>query len=688
MLKIKRLLIQSEGTRIDWNNPEDEKLKKKFWREIKLHILNYILNWGLEFIILGSPTIFGWWNLSLGLLSLTGWVIYSTGRGKTYIYKVSQGQFMADILLLSELSILPFLHMIAFGDNPLFVLIPFPMLCKHIILENYKLWVKIFLMGISLIFQTYRVLITPPDAIIILVVVYIYIVLIQHIIKSEETWRAKEKEEKRVQNVTEGNILNQIPTSILIYHLNTGIIHINSTFTDLIKDLKCLDYNDFAEKCICSKSGQSLLQSMDDKIHYFRSQEAILHKINQLTLDFEFQRSTSRIIKKEMEIKFCRMRGNTKKSIFLIINESDKEALQREEKIKTRYKNVISKSICHDLKTPLNGIITPLENLPDLLVGGELPVQMIKMSAKLLEYKIEDMIDYSKIELNEFKPDNKIFDVKTLLITLKNLCKRQAEFQNLKIKIDFDRTAPEKFCGDQKRITQIMLHLIQNAIKYSNSGLIIIYVKRSSLTLEFGVIDQGIGMKPKIQEYLHQFLEKGISTLSIATKDLDLDEEVLEMGFGLLITERICKNIGGRLDFSSSENNGSKFYFEISQMRRSSSYLRLHSKAVIENIKKRRKKDQKRRTTVESKLENPKRRVSIKKMPLVDINEDSEDKLMRIEEENISMNSVPDEDNFQYMDEVSRPRHNTQIVAVSPPNMPKNIFLYPVLDESNIYLLK
>ena len=188
--------------------------------------------------------------------------------------------------------------------------------------------------------------------------------------------------------------------------------------------------------------------------------------------------------------------------------------------------------------------------------------------------------------------------------------------------------------------------------------------------------------------YVFIFLEKGISTLSIATKDLDLGEEVLEMGFGLLITERICKNIGGRLDFSSSENNGSKLYFEISQMRRSSSYLKLHSKAVIENIKKGRKKDQKRRTTVESKLEDPKRRVSIKKMPLVDINEESEDKLMRIEEENISMNSVPDEDNFQYFDEVGRHRHNTQIVAVSPPNMSKNIFLYPVLDESIKYLLK
>ena len=140
---------------------------------------------------------------------------------------------MADILLLSEFFILPFLHLITFGDNPLLLLIPFPMLCWHIILENYKLWVKIFLMGISLIFHTYRVLITPPDAIIILVVVYIYIVLIQHIIKSEETWRAKEK---RAQNVTEGNILNQILTSLLIYHLNTGIIYINSTFTDLIKD--------------------------------------------------------------------------------------------------------------------------------------------------------------------------------------------------------------------------------------------------------------------------------------------------------------------------------------------------------------------------------------------------------------------------------------------------------------------
>ena len=419
----------------------------------------------------------------------------------------------------------------------------------------------------------------------------------------------KEKEENNLK--IERDLLNKIPNSILVYNKYKGIIHINLKFKGIFTNLRCKDFTEFAEKCKVPKTENTLRDDINNKIDYFNSSEALLKEITQLSVDYQFKRTKalttfSNFSQKEFEIKFYKGRGMDKNEILLIMKENKKETQQLEKKVVQRYKNMISKSICHDLKSPLNGIITPIENIPPKYMEI-LPVKMIRMSAQLLEYKIEDMIDYSQLELDEFKAIYKPFNVRELLIKLKKLSKIQVDMANLSIKVDLDRNAPEMFVADGKRITQIMLHLIQNAIKFTNSGLIIIYVERKSMNLEFGVKDVGLGMSPCVQRYLLHFLKNGINSPmhKYEEEDSQIEQtEQTEMGLGLWITEKICEGIGSKLEFISSQNNGSIFYFEVEDKTKSTSFIKseIAGETGEEDAPRKKRRNTKRRITLESKI--------------------------------------------------------------------------------------
>ena len=422
-------------------------------------------------------------------------------------------------------------------------------------------------------------------------------------------------EEERIKaEKIEGRILDKIPISILIYNKQKGIIHLNSSFRELLKELKCIDFNDFATKCRIPNTESTLKEDIKKKIEYFNSTEMKLQGIREIVIDYQFKRTKSAVtfsnfMTKEIEIKFYKGREIPRDDILIMVEENQKEAKTWEKKIVDRYKSMISKSICHNLKSPLNGIITPLENISSEYKNN-LPIKMIKTSAKLLEYKIEDMIDYSLIGLNEFKPINRPFNVLELLQNLRDIGEGLLDIDNLSIKIDIGRGVPEIFVGDKKRITQIMLHLLQNAIKYTSSGVIIIYVERITMDLEFGVTDVGLGMSTQAQKYLKHFLDNGIMSplkTHISTDDYDSSLETHnEMGLGLWITKIICQGIGSTLNFISSHNNGSKFFFQLEDKTKAGSLI---EPAINESEKrtgeKQRQNIKRRTTTLEYKVIRP-----------------------------------------------------------------------------------
>ena len=381
--------------------------------------------------------------------------------------------------------------------------------------------------------------------------------------RGEEIIREKKEQKK--------NTLNLIAFPIMTYNKQKGVTHMNSTFLNLLKETECSNFPQFSSICKLSKTEITLEEDIRTQIDYFNSPEKLLNNITHIKVDFQVIKPNTQTFM-ELEIKYCKKRSIGKDNILLIIQENEKEIKEKENKIVRRYKNVISRTICHDLKSPLNGIITPLENIPQKY-EKDLPIKMMKMCTKLLEYKIEDMIDYSQIELNQFIENYISFNIRATLNEVKIICKTQAGLANLKIKINVERGIPDVIMADQKRIIQILLHLTQNAIKYTRNGLIIIYTKRRSGNYEFGVKDPGTGMNPKVQIHLKKLLTKGIGS-PLPEKGVKDEKEETEMGFGLWITEKICEGIGSKLDFVSSLSSGSKFYFRIVDRTKSTSFCR------------------------------------------------------------------------------------------------------------------
>ena len=562
-----------------------------------------------EYLFLQECTYLGTWNLILGSLGMVELILRQYLRmNKTHHkhriieneYNISKiERILSNIRIIVESTFIPliyyyFMHL-PDSHSSLLLLLPCPNILSLLLSTQNSLPYRLNLLIYAVLALQYLSLgiynKSTTDPIIQFILVMFFVQLILYIIKCRNTDILPKAgnnlniEQKKGIN---WDALNMITFPILIYNTHKGLMHKNSAFETMLIKLQCTNFEEFSEKCRLSKEGTSLENDIKDKIQYFNSTEALLQNMTELTADFKFgvrDRNTNHINNinnknniedsEELEIKYCKRRGIGKNNILVIIEENEKERIEKENKIVRRYKNVISKSICHDLKSPLNGIITPLENIPEKY-KDELPLQIILTSARFLEYKIEDMIDYSQLELNEFRPINQTLNIRDLISNLDNLCKTHAQLEGLKLKIELDRNIPDRIMSDRKRITQIMLHLLQNALKYTKSGVIIMYVKRVGENVEFGVKDPGIGMNLEVIGNLRQLISRGIGSPILKTIETDLIDSTTEMGLGLglCITGKICEGIGSKLDFVSKEGRGTKFFFEIANKEKSSSFVR------------------------------------------------------------------------------------------------------------------
>ena len=534
-------------------------------KQLCWHLINLIF----QYFILEALTWFSFWN---GVMVLThGLSIWIINGGRKGLDRGMKERIIDIWIPNIELAAYPFLFfLLNNSQEPLITLILLPSYIQIILAKSHSLRIQITTLFLTLVLNIYIHTQSILMFIHILFTLYLLYTLLQRVFNNKEKGKLKREKITKIQQ----EILNEIPNSIIIYHKYKGILHMNKTALNLLKQFKCSSFDDFSDKCLLPATGTTLKENIIQTVDYFNSKEAILNGNNEVTIDFRITRlpttlTFSSFINKELEIRFCKGRKIEQNGIILIMKENNKETVRREEKVVRRYKNVISKTICHDLKTPLNGIITPLENLSALQSHFSLPLQLMKMSAKFLEYKIEDMIDYSQIELNEFTTTNSNLYIKVLLQNLMNVCQVHASLTCLKLKLEIDRNTPETFIGDSKRLTQIILHLIQNAMKYTKSGTITIYVKRiDQLSIEFGVINPGCGMSSMRQTYLKEFLDKGISSPNV--NEGDIGKESTEMGFGLWITQKILEKLGSKLEFESSMINGTRFFFELTSRARSS----------------------------------------------------------------------------------------------------------------------
>lgn len=215
----------------------------------------------------------------------------------------------------------------------------------------------------------------------------------------------------------------------------------------------------------------------------------------------------------------------------------------------------------HEIRTPMNAIIglSQLMENTDLSSKQKDYVKKIVSSAKHLLGLINDILDYSKIEAKEMGLDNQPFDLNEVLHNLSNIFSLKAEEKGLEFLFDVEATMPHQLIGDQLRLSQVIVNLTNNAMKFTEKGHIILSIRSEELDskrlrLKFEVRDTGIGMT---QEQMHKLFKP------FTQADSSISRQFGGTGLGLTISKQLVEMMGGTISVTSEPGRGSSFCFDV-----------------------------------------------------------------------------------------------------------------------------
>ena len=211
-------------------------------------------------------------------------------------------------------------------------------------------------------------------------------------------------------------------------------------------------------------------------------------------------------------------------------------------------------NMSHEIRTPMTAIIGYLDILSrNLTHEDDLKcVSIIRNNSKFLLGIINDILDISKIEAGKLSMQKKRFQPDQLVSDVKTLMNVRAIEKALELNVRFDGPLPRTIRSDKKRLKQILINLVGNAIKFTDIGsvtLVVSFNKDESL-LQFDVIDTGIGVDPRKLSDLFQPFTQG---------DSSLNREFGGTGLGLPISQRLARLLGGKIVAKSQCGKGSKF---------------------------------------------------------------------------------------------------------------------------------
>ena len=249
-------------------------------------------------------------------------------------------------------------------------------------------------------------------------------------------------------------------------------------------------------------------------------------------------------------------------AIFKAENELTKKQKKEIEEL-NRMQNRFFSSMSHEIRTPINTIIGLNELILRENVSEEVASDAanIQSASEMLLALINDVLDMSKIESGKMDIVPTVYDVGTMLSDLVGMIWIRAQEKGLEFHVDVDQTMPAQLYGDEVRIKQILINMLNNAVKYTSEGSITLSIQKGRtddgmVEVIYSVTDTGMGIKKESIPHLFQAFKR---------VDEEQNRYIEGTGLGLSIVKQLVDLMDGEISVNSVYRKGSTFIVRLPQ---------------------------------------------------------------------------------------------------------------------------